>query len=178
MPKTVTQKIEFLANIAIIVVAILLGIVLIKNYLLADRSRDAPRDMRVPTGMKVSLPDVDWSGNNQTLLVVLQKGCHFCSESAPFYQRLVRETAGRANLHLVAVLPQTTDEGKKYLNDLGVAIDDIKQAELGAVGVGGTPTLILVNNQGVVTNSWVGKLTAEGEAEVLRRLQENAVASR
>jgi thiol-disulfide isomerase/thioredoxin len=178
MPKTVTQKVEFLANIAIIVAAVLLSFVLIKGYLLPDRSKDAPRDMRVPVGSKISLPGVDWSGNKQTLLVVLQKGCHYCSESAPFYQRLVRETAGRENIHLLAVLPQTVDESKKYLADLGVAIGDIKQAELDAVNVGGTPTLILVNNQGVVMGSWVGKLTTDGEAEVLRRLQESTVASR
>jgi thioredoxin-related protein len=177
MPKSITQKIEFSANIAIIVVAVLLSIVLIKSYLLPDRSKE-PRDLRVPTGSKVSVPGVDWAGNNRTLLVVLQKGCHFCSESAPFYQRLVREVGTAGNPHLIAVLPQTVDEGKKYLNELGVPIEDIKQAELDAVGVGGTPTLVLVNNQGVVVNSWVGKLSAENEEGVLRQLKEGAVARR
>ena len=178
MPKTVTQKVEFLANIAIIVAAVLLSFVLIKSYLLPDRSKDGPRDMRVPVGSKVSLPGVDWSGNKQTLLVVLQKGCHYCSESAPFYQRLTREMAGRGNIHLIAVLPQTIDESKKYLDELGVAIEDVKQAALDSIGVGGTPTLILVNNQGVVMNAWVGKLSADNEAGVLRQLQESTVASR
>jgi hypothetical protein len=178
MPKSVTQKVEFLANIAIIVVAVLLGFVLVKNYLLPDRAKSGPPDMRIPVGSKVSLPDVDWAKNNQTLLVVLQKGCHFCSESAPFYQRLVREVGGAGNLHLVAVLPQTVDEGKKYLQELGVPIEDIKQAELDAVGVAGTPTLILVNNQGVVMNAWVGKLNAENEEVVLRQLKGGSVASR
>lgn len=178
MPKSITQKVEFLANIAIIVVAVLLGVVLVKSYLLPDRSKDGPRDLRVPTGSKVSLPGVDWAGNNRTLLVVLQKGCHFCSESAPFYQRLVREAGGAGNVHLIAVLPQTVDEGRKYLNELGVPIEDIKQAELDAVGVGGTPTLILVNNQAVVVNAWVGKLSAENEEGVLRQLKDSAVASR
>ncbi|MGB7925746.1 MAG: redoxin family protein [Pyrinomonadaceae bacterium] len=177
MPKTVTQKVEFLANIAIIVVALLLGFVLVKNYLLPDRDKGGPPNMQVPVGSKVSLPGVDWAGHNQTLLVVLQKGCRYCSESAPFYQRLVKETDGR-NLHLVAVLPQTTDESKQYLNELGVPIADIKQATLDSLGVGGTPTLILVDNQGVVKNAWVGKLNADNEAGVLRQLQGNAVASR
>lgn len=177
MPKSLTQRLEFLANIAIIVAAALLCFVLIKNYLLPDHSKDGSRDLRVPAGTKVSLPGVDWSGNKQTLLIVLQKGCHFCSESAPFYQRLIRESAGHENIHLVAVLPQATDESRKYLDDLGVAIENIKQAELDEVGVRGTPTLILVNNQGVVINSWVGKLNADNEADVLRRLQESTVAS-
>jgi len=170
MAKTITQRLEVLTNLAIIVAAVLLSVVLIKNYLLPYYSKDGPRDFSVPAGAKVSLPGVDWSNNNQTLLLVLQKGCHFCTESAPFYQRLVRETAGRENIHLIAVLPQTFDESKKYLDDLGVTIEEVKQAQLDSIGVYGTPTLILVNNQGVVITSWVGKLSADGEAEVLRRL--------
>jgi len=170
MAKTITQRLEVLTNLAIIFAAVLLSVVLIKNYLLPYYSKDGPRDFSVPAGAKVSLPGVDWSNNNQTLLLVLQKGCHFCTESAPFYQRLVRETAGRENIHLIAVLPQTSDEGKKYLDDLGVTIEEVKQAQLDSIGVHGTPTLILVNNQGVVITSWVGKLSADGEAEVLRRL--------
>jgi hypothetical protein len=170
MAKTITQRLEVLTNLAIIVAAVLLSVVLIKNYLLPYYSKDGPRDFSVPAGAKVSLPGVDWSNNNQTLLLVLQKGCHFCTESAPFYQRLVREMAGRENIHLIAVLPQTSDESKKYLDDLGVTIAEVKQAQLDSIGVHGTPTLILVNNQGVVITSWVGKLSADGEAEVLRRL--------
>ena len=170
MAKTITQRLEVSTNLAIVFAAVLLSVVLIKNYLLPYYSKDGPRDFRVPAGAKVSLPGVDWSNNNQTLLLVLQKGCHFCTESAPFYQRLVRETAGRENIHLIAVLPQTFDESKKYLDDLGVTIEEVKQAQLDSIGVYGTPTLILVNNQGVVITSWVGKLSADGEAEVLRRL--------
>jgi thioredoxin-related protein len=178
MAKSFTQRLEFLANLAIIVVAVLLSLVLIKSYLLPGSSKEGPPDWRVPAGSNVSLPGVDWSANNQTLLLVLQKGCHFCSESAPFYQRLIRETAGRRNIHLIAVLPQASDESKKYLDDLGVAIADIRQAGLDSIGVHGTPTLILVNDQGVVMNSWVGKLSADNEAEVLRRLSERTLASR
>lgn len=170
MAKNITQRLEVLTNLAIIFAAVLLGVVLIKNYLLPNNSRDGPRDFQVPAGAKISLAGVDWSNNNQTLLLVLQKGCHFCTESAAFYQRLVRETAGRGSIHLIAVLPQSSDEGRKYLDDLGVTIEEVKQAQLDSIGVNGTPTLILVNNQGVVITSWVGKLNADGEAEVLRRL--------
>ena len=170
MAKSITQRLELLTNVAIIVAAVLLSVVLIRNYLLPDRSNNGPRDSRVTAGTQVSLPGVNWSNNNQTLLLVLQKGCHFCTESAVFYQRLVRETVGHGNIHLIAVLPQATDEGKKYLEDLGVTIEEVKQAKLDSIGVHGTPTLILVNDRGVVMNSWVGKLSADGEAEVLRRL--------
>lgn len=172
------KKIELAANLAIILVAILIGIVFVKNYLLAPQSTPESRDYRVPPGTKVSLPEVDWAQNGQTLLVVLKKECRYCAESAPFYQRLVRETAAQKGVRLVAVLPQEVSEGKEYLSSLDVPIDEVRQAELSALGVQGTPTLILVNGQGEVMESWVGKLPVEQETEVLKRIEEKTVASK
>jgi thioredoxin-related protein len=180
MSDSILKKTELLANIAIIVVAILLGGVLVTRYLLtSDQAFDDRNSVsRIAAGTKVSLPEIDWAKNNQTLLLVLSKGCHFCSESAPFYQRLVRDLEGRDSVRLVAVLPQDVSEGRKYLDELGVSVNEIKQSNLESLGVSGTPTLIMVNNEGVVTDSWVGKLPSDKESEVLGRLQGNKVASR
>lgn len=104
-------------------------------------------------------------------MLILQKGCHFCSESAPFYRRIVREASGRTDLRLVAVLPQDVNDAKGYLNDLDVRIEDVKQAYLRGIGVSGTPTLVLVDRTGTMKNLWVGKLTAQGESEVLDSLR-------
>jgi hypothetical protein len=78
----------------------------------------------------------------------------------------------------VAVLPQDVSEGRKYLNELGVPINEVRQSTLESLGVGGTPTLILVDNKGAVTDSWVGKLPPDKESEVLGHLQGSKVASR
>lgn len=179
MSDNIFKKTELLANIAIIIVAVLLGGVLVKRYLLTsdDAFDDRNSVSRIAAGTKVSLPEIDWAKSDRTLLLVLSKGCHFCSESAPFYQRLVRDTDGRG-VQLVAVLPQDVNEGREYLNELGVTINEIKQSSLDSLGVGGTPTLILVNREGAVTDSWVGKLPPDKESEVLDRLQGNKVASR
>jgi len=173
--KNWTRKIEILANIAILLVAVLLGVVLVKKYLLTkDHAETAPK---LVAGTKMNVPGVDWSRNGQTLVFVLQKGCHFCTESAPFYQRLVKETAGLGNVHPVALLPQEIPEAKKYLEEIKVPIDDVKQASSSSLGVGGTPTLILVNGAGVVVDVWEGRLPANEESKVLNRLQGKAVAS-
>ena len=171
MSDRILKKTELLANIAIIVVALLLGGVLVKRYLLTGSPASPARiDPRIPAGTKASLTGVDWAKNGQTLLLVLSNDCRYCTESAPFYQRLTRETAGRADLHLIALFPQEVEEGKKYLDNLGISINEIRQAAPGSAGAGGTPTLILVDAQGVVKNSWVGKLSAPEETEVLNQL--------
>ncbi len=166
--KTLNQKIELAANVAIIAVALLLGAALVNRYFWP--ARQATVEPHILTGAKVSLRNVDWAKNGQTLLLVLQKGCHFCSESAPFYQRLVQATASRNNLHLIAVLPQDISASQKYLRELNVAIAEVRQATPGSLGTSGTPTLILVDKAGAVTDSWVGRLPPEKEAEVLGRL--------
>jgi hypothetical protein len=136
----------------------------------ANLFKASAREASVPAtqvSSTVSIPGVNWARNNQTLLLVLREGCHFCSDSAEFYQRLVKAQGRHANAKLVAVLPGTIDDSRKYLNNLGVLIDDIRQAQLDAVGVRGTPTLLLVNDKGTITKSWVGRLPTDKEAEVI-----------
>ena len=166
------KRVELLANVAIIIVAVLLGVVLVKQLTATKpdqltRPASARRELR--RGDKVALP-VDWAKNSHTLLLVLQKGCRFCTESAPFYQQLVKEASVRDNIKLVALTPQTVDEGKQYLKEIGVDIADVRQASPDQINVSGTPTLILVNNEGVATDVWAGKLSPDTEPKVLSKL--------
>lgn len=166
-----SKRIEIGANVAIIIVAALLGLVVIKNYLIAtpEPKADSVADNAEPRNQtKISIPDVNWLKNGQTLVLAVSTVCHFCTESGPFYQRLAK---ARGRTQLLAVLPQPIDEGKRYLEKLGVSVDEIKQASLSSIDVRGTPTLLLVNSDGVVVNTWVGKLQVAGEAEVLGKMQ-------
>ncbi len=163
---TLYKKLELLANVAIILVAILIGVFLVQKFFFP---RTAPTPQTVALGSKVSLPGIEWEKNGKTFVLALQTGCHFCSESAPFYQRLAEATVAKG-VKVIAVLPQSPDEGHAYLNTLAVPISDVRQASLSSLSVSGTPTLILVNDKGEVAGVWVGKLRSDKEAEVLARL--------
>lgn len=166
MSKT-SNRVEFVANVLIIVVAVALLAVLGQKYLF---NRGGQPEMVQPSvGAKVNLADTDLSGHPKTLVLVLQKGCHFCSESAPFYKRLIEKSRG-GNVRLLAVLPGKQEESVAYLNELGLTNLEVKQSPLNTLQVGGTPTLILTNDKGEVTNFWVGKLSADKEDEVLNQL--------
>lgn len=170
--KTFYKRVELFANIAIILVAISLVVVLAKRYVFTGPAHNANSDSPQPiVGARLSLPDVDWSKSNKNLLLVLSDSCKYCSESAPFYQHLVQERAQRETFRLTAVFPQPISDGRKYLTGLGVAIEDIRQLSPGAIRIRGTPTLLLVNNAGVVTDEWMGKLSPDEETAVLSRLQ-------
>src|SRR5262249_38228526 len=121
-------------------------------------------------GKKISLPNMDWRRNDRTLIFVLSSGCRFCAESASFYKELVQKCVKQGNIQIVAVLPQPVDAGRKYLSDLGIPVDDVRQLPPSSIGVRGVPTLLLVNKEGIVTDAWRGKLSPDKELEVLARL--------
>lgn len=169
----VTQKLELAANVLIIVVTIATAGVLARRFIFPPPAapRAASPQIKTPTiGNKVTLGDFDWSKSNKTVLLVLQKGCRFCSESADFYRNLIKQTAGK-NVTFVAVLPQSREDAEKYLRELNISGIDVRQSQLNSLSVGGTPTIIVADGQGKITDVWQGKLPAENENEVLAKLK-------
>jgi thioredoxin-related protein len=164
------KKIELVANVAIILVAVILGYVLVKQFVFTP-APTPPGQMKQPdVGAKISLPDTDFSQKEKTLILALKKGCKFCSESAPFYQKIV-QAAAEKNVRLIAVFPHSIEEGQGYLKELNVPIAEMKQGDFNTLSVGGTPTLILADKNGEVKKVWMGKLPAEKETEVINSLQ-------
>ena len=161
------KRLEVTANVLIILVAAMLGFAIIDRYLVHKPATAFPS---VSVGEKLPLTEVDWQRNGRTLLLVLQKGCHYCAESAPFYQKVVRQAEQSRRVHLIAVLPQAPQEAVDYLCELGVSITDVRQAKLRTIRVRGTPTVLLVSNTGVVERAWIGRLPADKESEVLGSL--------
>jgi hypothetical protein len=177
MLTSLSKKIELIANVAIIVVACLLTTVLVKDYLLVNRpvatgnnaGSQPPKEFPIKVGTKFSGADMEFAGQGQTLILAISNTCHFCSESAPFYKKLA-QTSERTRL--VAILPQPVGEGRKYLDKLGVSVDEVRQlSQLDRIGVRGTPTLMLLDASGVVKNLWVGFLPPEAELDVLRAVR-------
>lgn len=184
--KKIFRQVQFLANIATIVIAVLLTFIVVKQYLFSDDATkyiSAKRPNFIdpatpvqptqpqtnPVGQTVPLQNIDWAKNKKTLVLYVSATCRFCTESAPFYQRLLEEVKSK-DVKFVAVLPQPTEQGQDYLKKLDVKIDSVLQGSLQVVGVRSTPTLLLVNEAGVITESWRGKLPPEKENEVINKV--------
>lgn len=139
---------------------------LIHKYLFS--SSNQPESIQA-VNKQLTLPDINWSDQPKTIVIALQTSCHFCNESAPFYKHLIENIKGK-NIKLVAVLPTEIEKSRAHLDKLGLNNLEIKQASLDSIKVDGTPTLLLVNDKGEITNSWVGKLPPDKEAEVISKL--------
>jgi thioredoxin-related protein len=168
-----SEKIEVTANVLIIIMALLLVGIFAQRYFFGQPSVAAaqppPARTKPTVGKKINLPDENFSAQPKTVLPALQTSCRFCNESASFYRRLVEETKGR-NIKFVAVFPTSVEESTAHLTRLGVSGMEVKQAPISQLDSSGTPTLILTNDKGEVTNFWVGKLTPEKEAEVIKQI--------
>jgi thioredoxin-related protein len=173
-PTSGPSKLQNVANISTIVVSVLLSVVLIKVFLLPQAGRPPiGAQPLVGLNLKQSLPGVDWAKNKRTLVLALSTQCHYCTDSAPFFQRIQKEAA--KNLKMLAVLPQAVEDSRKYLQGEGVHVDDVKQAQVSTIGVTGTPTLLLVDSTGKVADAWQGKLQPEQEAGVLAVLKKEVL---
>lgn len=182
MNSRISKGIETAANISIVVVAALGACVLLRDHILPNRGKEdvqqaksdasissnSNRRMETVVGESVSLPDVHWSQNGKTLLIVIAKGCHYCTESAAFYKKIAQAASGRRDIQIIAVFPHSVDEGREYLAEIQVPITEVRQASLNLIGVRGTPTILLVDNVGMVKEAWLGRLPPAKEAEVLK----------
>jgi len=70
------------------------------------------------------------------------------------------------------VFPQSVENSRNYLNKLGVSLSDVVQSSLASLGVSRTPTLLLIDSEGSVTDSWVGRLSDSDAAKVIAQIHE------
>ena len=163
---------EIGSNIAIILLVIILGYFHISRSLASPAQplqKRTESDVIKP-GTKIPLASVDWSIGERNLLMVLSTTCRFCTESMPFYQRLVHRNVQSKGLRVVAAFPQDTHDARKYLDEHGVTVDEIVKAAPSEAMVRATPTLMLLDKNGVVIQTWVGMLHREKESEVFAQV--------
>lgn len=186
--KKAFRTVQFLANISLIVIAILLSLITFKQFTTSDTRNEIAQDRRIPAtasapssapgdrperivpiGKPIPIEGMD-SDEKPALIMYLSTTCRYCTESAPFYKKVIEANAS-GNTKIVAVFPQPVEESREYLANLGIKIDDVRQSSaLGAIGVRATPTVLLANKDMLVTDHWVGKLQPDREEQVLAKL--------
>src|SRR3954468_17207999 len=171
-PTPKKSTLDTAANIAIILVCAIAAVVLVRNQFFPPRPPGAPPQVEKGeqfAALKQAMP----AGANRALFVAVSPTCHFCNDSLPFYKHLVdeRNQKGSAVKFIAAVPSEDTKapESEKFAN-AGVQPDNVVHLDFSSIKVPGTPTLMLVDNNGKVLNVWVGKLDEGSEKEVLKTL--------
>ena len=116
MTDTVVRKLEVAAYIVAIITGLVVTAVTVRNYI-GTRPRSTP-----PKLAHLSIPGTDWRSNRHTLVLAMSVDCHFCRDSADFYKRLTTDEQVTNKVHVVAVVPETAEEGRAFVKALGVRI--------------------------------------------------------
>jgi len=175
-------RFETLANLAIVAVCVAVGTqVVITGVRSAQSAQSAPtppkREVYKPGERMTPLTPIDFARADQTLLLVVRDGCQFCENNMAFYRDLASALKGNETaVQLVAVTPTAPQTTHAYLGRYGVEIPLVSQSTFDQLKISGTPTLILTNRDGIVSNVWVGQLSDSRQAEVLRALHTSARA--
>jgi thioredoxin-related protein len=171
-PAPKKSTLDTVANIAIILVCAIAAVVLSLNL----RDRFFPQ--RPPGGPEkgeqfAQIKEVLPAGTNKALVVAVQPSCHFCNDSMPFYKRLLdARNQKNSPVKFIAAVPADeakAEEAQKFAA-VGAQPDGMVKLDFAAIKAPGTPTLLLVDNNGKVLDVWVGKLKSSEEKDVLEVL--------
>lgn len=123
----------------------------------------------VKVGDSLDLPGVRWTAPRSVVLF-LSSTCPACNANLPFY-RQIADAVG-TDVQLVAVSTETVDVLRSWLRTNGVDIREVKQLQ-GPMsqGVTLTPTILLVNAGGRVTDVMIRKLAEPDQAKVIERIR-------
>jgi hypothetical protein len=174
------KKLDIFANIAIILVALLIGFSLIRQQI--THAKAANKALAASASMENSLvpgnylppPEgYQWAQHDRTLMVALRYGCIHCEHNMQLYQHIQNQIQrSNARTSLLSIFP----------DDLFVAQHDLDSHSLGnmpflaninfaKMRVAGTPTLLLVDNKGTILYSWIGELSQREQDGVMKTIQ-------
>jgi hypothetical protein len=157
-------KLEAIANLTVIVMALAVGGVVLARYSASYRT-----PLAIAAGDHLAkLPGLDWTQHRRCLLLVLNTGCHYCQESVPFYQELAHAQRPDGDApDLIAVFPNNAETVSQFAGQEDLSIRTVPGIRLESLRVNATPTLLLVDSDGRVERTWVGVLTSREELELL-----------
>ena len=148
-------------NIGIVIACALLLTSLVERYVVSKLASDRT----------ISLPGVDFSRTDKTLLLFLQQDCDICVESLPFYRKLLDTFQDGEKVELVLITPNEPEEAREFFKNEGLSFKTVLQGKRGLLGVQLSPTLILTDSRGTVYGSWIGQLSTEQEDVVWTMLK-------
>lgn len=134
------------------------------------RSDSNPPISQIKTGEYLSASSIELPNSEKTLLIFVSEKCKFCRESVSFYQKLISTRNNTKSIKIVAVFPEAEKENDGFFLKQGVEFPSVINADFGEVGIAYTPTILLVNKDNKIVQSWIGKLSIENESKIFESL--------
>jgi len=155
--------------VAIILVIVVIAGLLVQGYV--RRSWQARQSQAAQQAALASIPRINLSDYQKTLVLLLNVDCGFCLRSLPFYQRVMQATAVNGNrTQIIALFPNAESEVSTYITRNKLTCRYLHGVDFSKFRVSGTPTILLADKDGNIVRSWEGQLPTEKEDEVLQAI--------
>ena len=157
MRANLRANIELWTQVVVAIAIVITAGVLVKRTVFSNQGNGA----RLPTinaGERLNVPTIDWAQNKKSLVFFLKKDCPYCTSSAALYRQLLAE-ASKRNVKCIAVLPNSPEDARKYLQYLELPFENIYTGPLEDSKISGTPTIVFVDQSGIVKSVWIGAQT-------------------
>ena len=158
-----SKVVDTAANLALAVSGVLLCIALLPR---AKEVLRPARGQAYAPGETLAWDDRRLPPKERTLLLFFKTTCPFCEASLPFYDDLARRARGGNSVQLVPLSIEEPDTVRGWLQAHHVDLGEIVRFEPGRFRVPGVPMLVLVDRDGRVIRSWVGRLKPDAQKEV------------
>lgn len=165
----IKSTLETSTNIAVLLVAIAALSTLVITVFVKSQSPSL-RSGLYKGRILGQVPKVDYQLNGKTLLIALNTECSYCRESLPFYRKLVDANRSNNKLHIVAVFPNRAEEVARYMKENDLGLESVAEVSFAPLMISGTPSIILINKDGTVTDFWIGKLQDSEADKVIQFL--------
>lgn len=160
------------ANVLVVIVGLMTLAVGVRYFATprTEPSRAAPNASRGPSpGQQLSVNGIDWAASKGTIVLALSPTCRFCLESNAFYQKLAEQANGKGGrVRVMALFRASEAVGRAYVTRYDIAVSQVASSR--SAPITATPTLLFVNDRGVIQKAWVGKLSSEQENAVIALL--------
>lgn len=155
---------ETIVNISIIIAVIVVTGIIVKRYFF-DSNEPI---QKIEVGNAIYLPNIDWKSNQKTVILALNENCSHCTESAPYLRQLLSLFA-KGEIKFEVVTKDTKEVSQEYLKKLGLATQQTHQISLRKYGFSGTPTILFIDQNGLLKDMWVGRISEKNIEKVTNK---------
>lgn len=164
---------QTIANIAATLMCVLVGAVAVQKLQPTPTIPTVqPRPSLLAVGQPIEALDDFELGKSGTLVIAFSSQCPYCIASVPFYKKLsaIPRMDG-LDFRMIVLAMDGLDPVTDYLASAGLAPHTVASfPKARPLAIQGTPTVLLLEGDGRLKDSWVGQLTPEAEASILARV--------
>lgn len=146
------------------------GLILRQNPHLASLLAGPQRIAQVGSHLE-PLPGYRWDRHGTTLVIALKSGCPYCEASMGFYGRIADLWRnGALNAYPLVLYSDPASDVRPEIRGM----QRITRLGYSRIGIASTPTVLLVDSQGIVVKKWPGQLPLPEVERLLASLRSSS----